>query len=258
MSSAIRYRPYLLESKYELLKALRLPVFAIPALTFPVFFYVLFGLSFTPPGGGGGGMRMATYLLASYGAFGVMGAALFNFGVGVAIERGQGWLLLKRATPMPPSAYFLAKIVTAMAFGAACLAMMSALGVLFGEVRLEPAAWLGLFGVVIAGALPFCAFGLLLGLVLGPNSAPPMVNLIYLPSAFASGMWIPIQVLPRFFKAIAPALPSYHLAQLALAQIGASQGGSLAGHAAYLAGFSAVCLALARVAYLREDGRTFG
>jgi ABC-2 type transport system permease protein len=201
---------------------------------------------------------MATYLLGSYGAFGVMGAALFSFGVGVAVERGQGWLLLKRATPMPPLAYFLAKIFSAMVFGAVGLAMMSTLGVLFGSVRLELVQWVGLFGVVILGALPFCALGLLLGLVLGPNSAPPMVNLIYLPSAFASGMWIPIQMLPKFFKAIAPSLPSYHLAQLALGQLGASQGGNPLGHAAYLAGFTAVCLALARVAYLREDGRTFG
>lgn len=251
-------RTYFLEAKYELLKALRLPAFAIPTITFPVFFYVLFGLSFSPPGGRGGAARMATYLLGSYGAFGMMGAALFSFGVGVAVERGQGWLLLKRATPMPPLAYFLAKIFSAMVFGAVGLAMMSTLGVLFGSVQLLPVQWVGLFGVVILGALPFCALGLLLGLVLGPNSAPPMVNLIYLPSAFASGMWIPIQMLPKFFKAIAPALPSYHFAQLALGQIGASQGGNPLGHAAYLAGFTAVCLALARVAYLREDGRTFG
>jgi len=250
-------RPYVLEAKYELVKALRLPAFAIPTITFPVFFYVLFGLSFTPPGGRGA-MRMATYLLGSYGAFGVMGAALFSFGVGVAVERGQGWLLLKRATPMPPLAYFLAKIFCAMVFGATCLGLMSVLGVMFGSVRLEAAQWLGLFGVVVLGALPFSAFGLLLGLVLGPTSAPPMVNLIYLPSAFASGMWIPIQALPGFFKTLAPALPPYHFAQLALGQVGMSLGGSMLGHAAYLAGFTAVCLALARVAYVREDGRTFG
>ena len=58
-------RPYVLEAKYELVKALRLPAFAIPTITFPVFFYVLFGLSFTPPGGRGA-MRMATYLLVTF------------------------------------------------------------------------------------------------------------------------------------------------------------------------------------------------
>ena len=41
---------------------------------------------------------VATYLLATYATFGVIGAALFGFGVGVAVERGQGWMLLKRAS----------------------------------------------------------------------------------------------------------------------------------------------------------------
>lgn len=249
-------RCYALESRYELLKTLRLPAFAIPTISFPVFFYVLFGLSF----GGriGGGHPMATTLLATYGAFGMMGSALFAFGVGVAIERGQGWLLLKRATPMPPSAYFVAKMVTAVVFGAVGLMLMALLGVLFGSVRLGAPEWATLLASILFGALPFCSLGLLLGLVLGPNSAAPIVNMIYLPAAFASGMWIPIQVLPGFFKVIAPALPSYHFAQLALGTIGASQGRSPLGHAAFLAGFTLVCLALARVAYLREDGRTYG
>jgi ABC-2 type transport system permease protein len=248
---------YWLETKYEVLKALRLPAFAIPTITFPVFFYVLFGLSMGG-GRGVGPVRLPTYLLATYGAFGMMGAALFGFGVGVAIERGQGWLLLKRATPMRPSSYFLAKIATAMLFGGLGLTMMSVLGVLFGSVRLLPSQWALLGTVVLFGSLPFCAMGLLLGLVLGPNSAAPIVNLIYLPAAFASGMWLPIQFLPPFFKALAPALPSYHLAQLALSVLGASQGAPPLRHVAFLAGFTLVCLALARVAYLREDGRTFG
>jgi ABC-2 type transport system permease protein len=203
-------------------------------------------------------VRLPTYLIATYGAFGMMGAALFGFGVGIAIERGQGWLLLKRATPMPPTAYFVAKIATAMLFGGAGFTAMSVLGVLFGSVQLLASQWALLGSVMLFGALPFCAFGLLLGLVLGPNSAAPIVNLIYLPAAFASGMWIPVQFLPGFFKSIAPALPSYHFAQLALSVLGAGQGAPASTHAAYLAGFALVCLALARVAYLREDGRTFG
>lgn len=250
-------RRYWLEAKFELLKALRLPAFAIPTVTFPVFFYVLFGLSFGS-GRGVGPVPMATSLIATYGAFGMMGAALFAFGVSVAIERGQGWLLLKRATPMPPSAYFLAKIATALLFGAVGLTLMAVLGVLFGSVRLEPLQWAALYAAVLYGALPFCALGLLCGLTLGPNSAAPILNMIYLPAAFASGMWIPIQVLPGFFKTLAPALPSYHFAQLTLGAMGASQGGSQLSHAGFLAGFTLVCLALARVAYLREDGRTFG
>ena len=79
-------------------------------------FYLLFGVVF----GTRHGRRrtMATYLIATYGAFGVIGAALFGFGVGVAIERGQGWMMLKRASPMPPMAFFAAKLAMCAIFAA--------------------------------------------------------------------------------------------------------------------------------------------
>ena len=64
-----------------------------------------------------------TYLLATYGAFGVMNVALFGFGVGVAIERGQGWMLFKRATPMPPFAYFFGKLAMALLFAVVMVAL---------------------------------------------------------------------------------------------------------------------------------------
>ena len=250
-------RIYLLEARYELLKALRLPAFAIPSIAFPVLFYAFFGLSF---GGGraAGPVSMATYLLATYGAFGVIGAALFGFGVGVAVERGQGWMLLKRASPMPPSAYFTAKIFMALVFGGVIVGLLYALGALFGGVELTARQWLGLALVHVSGALPFCALGLALGYWAGPNSAPAIVNLIYLPMAFASGLWIPLPALPAFFQTLAPWLPAYHYAQLALGVIGSDAGQPPARHLVYLACFTALCLSAAWLGYRRDEDRTYG
>ena len=215
-----------------------------PSISFPVMFYVLFGLAFGG-GRGAGGISMATYLIATYGAFGVIGASLFGFGVGVAVERGQGWMILKRATPMPPFAYFLAKLCVCTIFAAIIVAALSILGVAFGGVRLPAAVWAQLWAILIAGAIPFCALGLALGNFVGPNSAPPIVNLVYLPMSFASGLWLPIQMLPPVVRAIGHALPPYHLGQLALGTIGAGQGEPAWTHVAALAGFT--LLGLARV-----------
>jgi len=84
-----------------------------------------------------------------------------------------------------------------------------------------------LFFTLVIGALPFCALGLAIGYVAGPNSAPAIVNVIYLPMSFASGLWIPIEYLPKFLQKIAPMLPPYHFAQLALAMIGVGKGSPL-------------------------------
>lgn len=247
-----RLRIYPLEAGYEFLKMLRLPMFSVPALTFPLLFYILFGLTF------GDQQQMAIHLLAGYGAFGVIGAALFSFGVGVAVERGQGWTEIKRASPMPAAAYFTAKIAMSLLFSALIVAGLSALATLFGGVRLPVESWLLLIAGLIFGALPFCALGLTLGYLCGPNSAPAVVNLIYLPMAFLSGLWIPIQVLPSWIQTIAPALPAYHLAQLALWAIDLPIRESPVTALLALAGFTVLGLAAAGIAFRRTEGKTWG
>jgi ABC-2 type transport system permease protein len=250
-------RCYALEAKYELLKVARMPGYAIPSIAFPVMFYVLFGIAFGG-GRGAGGVSMPTYLIATYGAFGVIGASLFGFGVGIAVERGQGWMILKRATPMPPFAYFLAKLVVCTIFAAVIVLALSTIGVVFGGVRLPAAVWFELWGILIAGAVPFCALGLAIGSFVGPNSAPPIVNLVYLPMSFVSGLWIPIQLLPPVVRGIGHALPPYHLGQLALGAIGAGQGEPAWTHVAALAGFTCLGLGLAWIGHRRDQEKTWG
>src|SRR4051812_46314731 len=89
---------YVAESKYELIKISRMPSYYIPTLAFPVLFYVMFGLLLGTRQSVGS-VSLSTYLLATYGAFGVIGASLFGFAVGISTERGYGWLQVKRASP---------------------------------------------------------------------------------------------------------------------------------------------------------------
>lgn len=245
---------YLLEARFETLKNLRMPMYAIPTVSFPLVFYVLFGFTLR----GKGAFDMATYLLATYGAFGVIGASLFGFGVGVAVERGQGWMLLKRATPMPAGAYFFAKTAMALFFSLAIVGGLFALGSAFGGVRLPAVNWWALGGVLVAGAIPFCAIGLAVGYLAGPNSAVAVVNLVYLPTAFLSGLWVPIQALPGWMQALAPWLPPYHFAELALRALGLPGREPAAQAIGYLAVATAVSLAVAAWGYRRDEGKTYG
>ncbi|HEY5028550.1 MAG TPA: ABC transporter permease [Candidatus Angelobacter sp.] len=245
-------RVYGTEAKYELLKTLRQPAYVIPTLTFPILFYVMFGIAF-----GGrqaiGPVNLATYLLASYSTVGVMGASLFGFGAGVAMERGYGWLQVKRASPMPPLAYLVAKTVMSIIFSAVIVTSLFVLGTLFGGVHLSIFAFLKLMGIMIAGAIPFCALGLVIGCYAAPNAAPAVVNILFLPMSFCSGLWLPLQLLPKFLQHVAPFLPPYHLGQLALKQVGFGGPGSAAPHVAVLAAFTAVFLLLALRGFSRDD-----
>ena len=137
-------RIYAKESKYEFLKNLRIPRYSLSVVLVPLMFYVLFGLVMGRQVIGG--VNVATYLIASYGTFGVMGASLFGTAAGLAAERGLGWLQVKRASPMPPFAYFVAKLVMSMVFSASVVSLLFLLGVSFGGVRMpwmEAAKMLG-------------------------------------------------------------------------------------------------------------------
>jgi ABC-2 type transport system permease protein len=249
-------RIHWMEAKAEFLKMARLPAFVVPVLSFPILFYVFFGLAFGNANSVGS-VTMAAYLVATYGTFGVVAASLFGVGIGVATERGQGWLQVKRATPMPLSAWFGAKLILAFLFSSIIIAALSAMAILFGGVHLTLGTWLELYAVLALGSIPFCALGLAIGYLAGPNSAPAVVNLIYIPMAFASGLWLPFNFLPSFVQKIGVFLPPYHLAQLALGCIGAGRGSGLM-HFVALASFTVLFLLLAAAAYRRDEGKVYG
>jgi ABC-2 type transport system permease protein len=254
---AHRRRVYWLEARYELLKLLRMPAFAIPSLSFPVLFYLFFGMSFSSSSLPGG-VNMATYLLATYGCFGVLGVALFGFGVGLATERGQGWLELKRATPMPVLAPFVAKLAASVLFGLVIVTMLLLLGTAAGKVRLDPGLAASLVALVALGAVPYGAAGMAIGSHVGPNGAAAIVNLVYLPMALISGLWLPVQILPGFLQQLSPLLPAYHHSQLVLKLLGASRGEPVWTHLLALAVWTAIGVAAARRGLQRNEGRSHG
>jgi ABC-2 type transport system permease protein len=250
-------RVYWMETKSEFFKLVRMKQYAISTVLFPLMFYAFFGLSMGTQHISGS-ITMAKYLLATYGAFAIVAATIYAFGIGVAVERGLGWLDVKRASPMPPAAYFLAKAAVATAFGAIVVAMLFTLGAVFGDVRMPAAQWLTLGGALVAGAIPFCALGLAIGNFAGPNSAPATVNIIYMPLAFCAGMWIPFDFLPAGVQHLAPALPTWHFAQIALAIIGAPTHGTIAGHAGALLGFGMIFAGIAWIGNSRDRARVCG
>ena len=236
-------RVYALESKHEFLRLLRSPSFAVPTLMFPPMFYLLFAVLFTS---GRGDFHANVYLLATYGVFGVMAPGLFGFGVSVALDRERGWLTLKRAQPMPPGAYLASKLAMAMLFATIIFATLALIATTVGGVRLPASSWLLLLVVDVFGVLPFCAIGLFIGTLVNGSGAPAVINLIYLPMSFLSGLWMPLSALPAAVRGIAPVWPAFHLGQLALAAVGQPSDGSPIVHIAALAAIAILFLFLAR------------
>ena len=231
------------ETWVEFLKVIRQPGFTIPSLCFPVMFYVFFGVVFTMAA------NMPSYLLATYGTFGVIGPSLFAFGLGIAIERGQGWFDLKEVFPMPFSAQIISRVLVSSAFAGMIIILLFLVGAVFAEVRLLRWQWVMLAVTLLVGTLPFCLMGLTMGLTLKSSVAPAVVNLVYLPMSFLSGLWIPIQLFPDVMQTIALILPPYHLAQLALNVLDMAQSQAIGLHIGVLTAYTLLFAFLANRAF---------
>lgn len=234
-------RACLLEAKYEFLRVLRTPGAAVPTLMFPPLFYLLFGIVLNRHNA-----QAAHYLFATYSVFGLMAPSLFGFGVAVAIERERGWLALKRVAPMPPGGYLLAKLAMAMTFGIIIFLVLATMAFGLAGVQMAAWKWIALGAIALLGVLPFCALGLMIGAKANANAAPAFVNLIYLPMAFLSGLWLPLAMLPKFIAQLAPAWPAYHLSQLALMVVGQVPAQGIVEHVLWLVAFSVICFGIAR------------
>ena len=112
-----------------------------------------------------------------------------------------------------------------------------------------------LIAIDMLGSVPFAAMGLLVSVLVPANSAPGIINLIYLPMSFASGFWMPISMLPHWLQRMAPVLPTYHLAQLALSVIGAAEPGAMMPHFQALAGYTLVMFGAAWMIFNRSEAK---
>lgn len=207
---------YYSEAKYEFLRLLRTPAFAVPILLLPIIVYLLFGvvmahdaITKNP--------AVGIYLFCGFSVFAVIGPGLLGIGISLALERDSGLLKLKRVLPAPPGAYILAKMLMAMVFATLTTTAMIVMGVLIAKVALSAGQLAALGGVMILGTLPMCAIGLFIGAYTSGSAAPAFANLVFLPMMWLSGLFIP---LPAFLQKWAVVWPAFHLNQVAMGVIG--------------------------------------
>jgi ABC-2 type transport system permease protein len=221
------FRAYLTEAKYESIRMLRMLGFALPFLVIPVALYLFVGLFL---GKEAGNAKIVTHLFAGISAFGVMGPAMFGFGIVIAMERSEGLLALKRALPMPPAAYLLGKMLMAMLFAAIVMTSL-VIAATFSDAPLTAWQYLNISLVNVPGSLPFCAIGMLIGSFSSAKSAPAFVNLLYVPMFLLGELWLE---LPKSIEWLAWTSPAFHLKNLAL-------GDRPVVHASVLAALTLLC-----------------
>ena len=208
---------YVAEAWFETKRHLRAPAFAMPFLVIPVALYVFFtSLGGDPSQAPKPELQMPIRMFTGFSIMGVMGPALFAFGMAVAVDRDFGLLRLKRALPMPPMAYMLGKMVMAALFSGLVMLSMTTAAVVKG-LNLSAAQFMAVAAIGVVGTLPFAAIGLFIGAKVSGRTAPAWVNLAYIPMTYLSGLFFPV---PEAIRVLALVSPAFHLNQLALQAAG--------------------------------------
>jgi ABC-2 type transport system permease protein len=194
----------------EVRRVLRSPRFLLFTVALPVVYFLIFsGLYATGPDA----PQVLVVLMLNMAAFGAITASI-STGGRVAVERAVGWNRQLRLTPLPGWAYLGAKAVVAMLVALPSLVLVFAVGAVKG-VDLAAGNWLLVLLVSWVAVAPFAAIGLLIGSLATQDSAQGMSTVAMLTFSLAGGILIPAQVLPPVMLAIAHALPSFWLADIA-------------------------------------------
>lgn len=149
----------------------------------------------------------ADVLLAGLFGYGAANTAFGGLAIIVVGRREAGVLKRLRSTPLAPTTYIAAVLLSTLVVFAIQAVGLLVLG-RFGFDAGAPASWLGFGGAIILGVACFAGIGIgAASLIRSAEGVSAVVNVILLPMAFLSGAFGPTTEYPRVLQAIADVLP---------------------------------------------------
>ena len=190
----------------------RTPVAAFFTLALPVFFLALFSVLFGDANVTDG-YRFSQFFAPAMAVFAACSATFSNLSIGTAFARDQGILKRVRGTPLPPWIYMSGRIGSGVWIAVVSVVLMFLFGwSLFGFVMLWDNIAVAL-GVFVLGMATFSALGLsVCAIVRTADTVPAVTNAVFLPMAFISGIFIPLEDAPEWLLILGDIFPLKHFA----------------------------------------------
>tara|TARA_B100001029_G_scaffold178499_1_gene185417 strand:+ start:9454 stop:10515 length:1062 start_codon:yes stop_codon:yes gene_type:complete len=157
------------------------------------------------------------FIIPGIAAMAIMQNGIFSVVFTLLSYKNQGVLRRLQATPISPSHFIVGHLisrVTIIILQTFLLLIMGVfiLGVSIGQGSIM--AWINILLLSLLGGVLFLSIGLAISsLAPSEDSAPALANLVTFPMLFLSGVFFPIDFLPKFVGYISNILPLTHLAQ---------------------------------------------
>ena len=215
--------------RYEQLAYWRNPMAAVFTFMFPVVFLVVVGTSAGAAHVPGTSLAYDQYTVVAMMVFGLIAACYTNLGMTICLRRDSGVLKRMRGTPISIGSYIGGIIGSVMINVAILSVIVIAIGMSFYHLHV-PYHLPALLVTLLVGIVTFCALGLAVTvLVTNADAAPAVINGIYFPIVFISGVFYPLSNGSVLSK-IADYFPIRHMITAAVSAFEGGPGSGLRVH----------------------------
>jgi ABC-2 type transport system permease protein len=200
--------------KLEVKELLRQRESVIFSLAFPVILLVVFGSLLNYPIEGN--LKFTQYFVPGILAAGMFGVSFQTLAIQIAVERDKGILKRLEGTPMPPSSYFIGKIIMVLTMVVLESTALLVLASLMGKVDLptDPGRWLTLVWVTLLGVAAGSVLGIAVSVL--PRSgkaAPAVITPVALVLQFISGVYFVFTQSSKLIQQVGALFPLKWIAQ---------------------------------------------
>ena len=157
------------------------------------------------------------FIVPGIAAMAIMQNGIFSVVFTLLSYKNQGVLKRLKAAPISPSHFIVGHLISRVSITILQTFILLLMGVFVLGVSIGQGsilAWINILFLSFLGGILFLAIGLAIS-SLAPNedSAPAIANLVTFPMLFLSGVFFPIDFLPKIIGYISNLLPLTHLAQ---------------------------------------------
>ncbi|MFI6444475.1 ABC transporter permease [Kitasatospora sp. NPDC050543] len=212
-------RVLLTQTRYSLTSTLRTSRAVVFGIVFPVFLLVLFNSAFTSGADStiefaGGTMSTKAYFTAGMAAYAITMQSFSFLMISITDQRESGQLKRLRGTPMRTWTFIGALLLRALILSVVMVVIMFAVGVLAYGLDLTPGGVVGIAVYTVLGTAALSILGIAATtLARTPEAAATIGPFSAVILSFISGIFIPINTLPEWLRAVGRVFPLYHLAE---------------------------------------------
>lgn len=122
--------------------------------------------------------------------------------------------LFTKLTPLPRWQYYLSLIIIFMFLNVISSIAIILVGIVINHISLNVVTWLIIMTVNLLGTIPLIFVGILISLLKNSNTINLLNNLIVFPLAMISGLWWPIDMMPKWLQTFGKLTPTFELSTI--------------------------------------------